>query len=1037
MPGMTPKTAGRLGMGFTAGGAEGTMASSDAYDGVIEFASSNPEGVKNSPIYNVTRQKILSKFPDAIEKDLFNFIVDEIAESAAMSSGLSSGAVVGGTSIPMAGFLGRMGFWGKGKGAKKFDGVKKPWGEVIFKGMGIEGAEESFQEGFVQLASNYGEYVSGKSPDAVSGKGVFESAAAGLVGGVTSGPLFTSYSNIGMMSQEELDANRLTLMHEWSQVEQDVLGQYPYPGEEERGKRETASFTTPGSETYIGERLEELGLEFEEGDTFETVANKNKIDLEAVKNIQKVMDLAEKEREGLPQGADPYAGKVDEEEIIPEEKEEPKEGLTKEDKALEKRLAALKELEKFIFTNTIKSSENVINGKWKEIVEGTINPDITSQFKGQGLKGFTKANMALEGGFFEAIVKANNLEKHFPKYFKGEPAVKESAVVVGRDRIEIKDTSPEFKRLEKITKEKKEAYRAAKKKFEDFFEKHPELGTREEILKSEDKDLVAEYNKVVEDFDVTEKALKAAEQDALNLSAKGKDISGLILTDDERKSLKRGITSLETHSTRVTNRLKDIKSGKDKKTKDSDKEEKNKVIKSLLNQLDEWRGTIQEKKDKLEAHSKAVSVKETTAPTAPTTPTGKLTFKNKEDRQKYNSAKQSLTMHKNNLKAMQTNLGKAKGVVGVTAPDTAKVEKIEGQIVDKKKKIAEAEARVKKATAKGTVAEVEAKPEAKEIVVDQKDISTALSIVQNFTKKSLNEKKHKYSKGALQNLNEKLGIKKDTKDLRPAVIDQLFNWAKQYKKANPSAVDKATEDFKKRVAAASTGEGGKLDIREIMTVPDMYALVSPEKFVRLKEVYLERLEHLRGKKKQTPEDKAYIQKWEKALIDTSGRAGIAEVKRINPVTNKEEIEHKVVWYGSEDARRMKQRHKAWALSRIRKVTNTMYDIPQLFALTTHENSEVRELAKLILSYSTPNETQLDIFFANLSKGTITQSVFGGKDGGLPDPLSVFNQQEINLMYTRILNAIDAAMQGKEVFMDTRQSIGIDEFDVRYKNKGLW
>ena len=173
------------------------------------------------------------------------------------------------------------------------------------------------------------------------------------------------------------------------------------------------------------------------------------------------------------------------------------------------------------------------------------------------------------------------------------------------------------------------------------------------------------------------------------------------------------------------------------------------------------------------------------------------------------------------------------------------------------------------------------------------------------------------------------------------------------------------------------------------------------------------------------------------MIDTSGRAGIAEVKRINPVTNKEEIEHKVVWYGSEDARRMKQRHKAWALHRIRKVTNTMYDIPQLFAMTTHENSEVRELAKLILSYSTPNETQLDIFFANLSKGTITQSVFGGKDGGLPDPLSVFNQQEINLMYTRILNAIDAAMQGKEVFMDTRQSIGIDEFDVRYKNKGLW
>ena len=80
--------------------------------------------------------------------------------------------------------------------------------------------------------------------------------------------------------------------------------------------------------------------------------------------------------------------------------------------------------------------------------------------------------------------------------------------------------------------------------------------------------------------------------------------------------------------------------------------------------------------------------------------------------------------------------------------------------------------------------------------MDQKDISTALSIVQNFTKKSLNEKKHKYSKGALQNLNEKLGIKKDTKDLRPAVIDQLFNWAKQYKKANPSAVDKATEDLK-------------------------------------------------------------------------------------------------------------------------------------------------------------------------------------------------------------------------------------------------
>ena len=235
----------------------------------------------------------------------------------------------------------------------------------------------------------------------------------------------------------------------------------------------------------------------------------------------------------------------------------------------------------------------------------------------------------------------------------------------------------------------------------------------------------------------------------------------------------------------------------------------------------------------------------------------------------------------------------------------------------------------------------------------------------------------------------------------------MFGWWSKYKKAVPSATESVVASNFRKLLASISGEG-TLSVREKLTASDENKLVDEETFQKLKTAYLAEIERLRAKKVQTKEDKAFISKWETALRDVSGKAGLVKEIIVNPITGKEEIEYKVGWYGSDDHVKMKRRDKSWALKQIRTVTQVQYDFPRLFEMATHKAPKVRELAELLLVYETPNQIYLDALFPVTKDGKIVESVFGGHNT-LASPSRFTTQEDVNNMYTRINNGIDSLL----------------------------
>ena len=300
----------------------------------------------------------------------------------------------------------------------------------------------------------------------------------------------------------------------------------------------------------------------------------------------------------------------------------------------------------------------------------------------------------------------------------------------------------------------------------------------------------------------------------------------------------------------------------------------------------------------------------------------------------------------------------------------------------------------------------EKKPEEK--VATPKIVSEALSIIQNFpTPEKLNAASKSINQPELQRILKGLGVEKARKETRPETVKKLFGWWSKYKKAVPSATESVVASNFRKLLASISGEG-TLSVREKLTASDENKLVDEETFQKLKTAYLAEIERLRAKKVQTKEDKAFISKWETALRDVSGKAGLVKEIIVNPITGKEEIEYKVVWYGSDEHVKMKRRDKSWSLKQIRTVTQVQYDFPRLFEMTTHTDPKVKELAELLLVYETPNQIYLDALFPVTKDGKIVESVFGGHNT-LASPSRFTTQEDVNIMYTRINNGIDSLL----------------------------
>ena len=1014
--GMSPKRAGMLGMGLTAGGAEGTMAASDAYDNVIEFANQNPEGIKNSPLYNDVRAKITSQFPNASEQDLFDFIVDEVAESAAYTAGIPSGLVVGVTSVPMAGFLNRLGFWGRG--GKKFEGVRKPWGQVLWGGAWREGAEEATQETNTQLWSNYSEYISGKSPDRLSFKGVPEAAVSGLVGGTTSGPVFSGYTNVGKMSQEEVDSRRVASLQQLGQQEEEAQSFIASAQRWDEGKQKfigTSPFTTQGNEAYIGDSLEAIGLEFEQGDSFETIAKNNDVSLESITNLQKAIDLAKEEKQKkLPQETDdPYAQDADQRKVAKERKkivdDDPPDDPSMEGFS-ETKKKIIRKFKKAYGVTTYDELKNELSdpnkNTWSYIQE-TFGKDASSKLQvnlsKNKIKGFSNKNK--EGGsLFEAILAANEEAEEKPPV-KEEPKVKAKVAKTA----EPKPTAEAPANLE--VQQAKEALEKAKKEFESF--------GRQAIADNKVSAGVDGINvdpDIKADWDRLDKAVRVAEKNLEEAKLKVKpDIERPeeeVLSEEEKKKIQKGINLRnKTHIPNAQKKITELKSTL--KKSENSKASKTKKAKTKKD-IDE---KIKGYQDKIKSYKKS----------------------NKDAQAKIDASK----------------------------PVTEKK-------ADKKEPT--------KADKKPTEAKAKPEPKLKAKTDKEKKVGEALlNIVANVTKSDMiNERMHQKNnpnKSLLMVVNHPFfGFdKKDAK--REEIVNFLYAKAAEYRRANPTAIDKAKEEFHKKLLAASASETGQLSARELYATDGKYALVRGERYDLYKEIYQNRLIELRKKDNKTQEDNDFITKWAMALETMSGQAGIVETKLIDGT-----FSHKPVFYGSKEHIRIERAEKSYIRSKLSKLIGPNWDTIRLFQIAYPDkgdpkegrkpepqyDDEIVDLAKMFISYHTPNQMLMDKLFKGVSDfdrsfglrlyqqpyqsnflydvdaiptnyienkdGSVIFDVFG-TEKGLIDPSPHLSTEDMDIMYTRILNRIDLLNQGKEVFLDPNADKIVNEFMGKDHKKG--
>ena len=184
IPGVGPGVAGAVGYGAAGGAIEGMSTASDVHDDAMRVTDAE---IVKSPIFQKITEIVQAEYPDAQGSQLVDFTRKQIANQAALEAGGGSAALIALTSLPIGSFLGRSGLADKGGKA-----YQKGMASTIYGASWREGMQEFFQEGGQQIAQNYGKYLTGQSPDAISFEGVTEAGARGMaagapMGGVTSG----------------------------------------------------------------------------------------------------------------------------------------------------------------------------------------------------------------------------------------------------------------------------------------------------------------------------------------------------------------------------------------------------------------------------------------------------------------------------------------------------------------------------------------------------------------------------------------------------------------------------------------------------------------------------------------------------------------------------------------------------------------------------------------------------------------------------------------------------------------------------------
>ena len=189
--GLPAVVAGGLGVGGASGLTEGLNTASDVFD---DASNTTDEEVFSSKLYNEYEAIIKTQFPQAQRSDVISFVRKSVAKNISSDLGLVAGAIIGATSIPMGGFLGKLGF--AGQSAKGV--AKKGFFKSVLQGGVLEGFQEGGQEFSQQLLQNYGNFLAGKNIEPYAGVG--EASFRGIAGGIGTGGPVAGLTSLGTPS---------------------------------------------------------------------------------------------------------------------------------------------------------------------------------------------------------------------------------------------------------------------------------------------------------------------------------------------------------------------------------------------------------------------------------------------------------------------------------------------------------------------------------------------------------------------------------------------------------------------------------------------------------------------------------------------------------------------------------------------------------------------------------------------------------------------------------------------------------------------
>jgi len=194
--GLPAVVAGGLGVGGASGLTEGLNTASDVFD---DANNTTDEEVFNSKLYNEYEAIIKTQFPQAQRSDVISFVRKSVSKDISSDLGLAAGAIIGLTSIPIGGFLGKLGF--AGQSAKGV--AKKGFFKSVLQGGVLEGFQEGGQEFSQQLLQNYGNFVAGKNIEPYAGVG--EASFRGIAGGIGTGGPVAGLTSLGTPSDAVAD----------------------------------------------------------------------------------------------------------------------------------------------------------------------------------------------------------------------------------------------------------------------------------------------------------------------------------------------------------------------------------------------------------------------------------------------------------------------------------------------------------------------------------------------------------------------------------------------------------------------------------------------------------------------------------------------------------------------------------------------------------------------------------------------------------------------------------------------------------------